>query len=191
MDRITGEARCLQAQLKVIGTYLDLIAEGIGVAEGHIAVTEMNEKRLILGGENSFSEPGNFFGEFVRFRQTPNEPALNISYPVGGYWPGMDAFCGQPSLPARFFSLDPGGNEKRSAGLYLVGHTRGYYGQTNDLPERMRAYAAENGLRFSGPVYCSYLHDEISITDPEQYLAQIAAAVTETRRGVPLCRRRS
>jgi len=82
----------------------------------------------------------------------------------------------------RFFSNDPKGHEQKAAGLYLVGYTRGYYGQTNDLPERMTAFAKKSGLVFTGPVYNLYLFDEISIDDPNQYLLQASASVMETRR---------
>jgi hypothetical protein len=94
----------------------------------------------------------------------------------------MEAFLGEPSRPVRFFALDPKGNEQKTGGLYLVGYTRGYYGKTNDLPERMAAAAKEKGLVFNGPVYNLYLFDEFSTSDPEQYLLQVSASVKETRR---------
>jgi hypothetical protein len=94
----------------------------------------------------------------------------------------MEAFLHEPSRPARFFSFDPKGHDQKAEGLYLIGYTRGYYGQTNDLPERMNTYAKKNGLIFSGAVYNIYLFDEISISDPEQYLLQVSAPVTETKR---------
>jgi effector-binding domain-containing protein len=46
----------------------------------------------------------------------------------------------------------------------------------------MAAFAKKNGLLFTGPVYNAYLFDEISLVDPERYLLQISASVTETRR---------
>ena len=75
-----------------------------------------------------------------------------------------------------------GGADKKAAGLYLVGYTRGYYGETNDLPARMRDFAKKNGLIFNGPVYNIYLFDEMSVADPKQYLLQVSASVKETRR---------
>lgn len=68
------------------------------------------------------------------------------------------------------------------AGLYLVGYTHGYYGQTNDLPGKMAAYAKKHGLVFNGAVYNIYLTDETSVIDPDQYLLQVSASVSETRR---------
>jgi hypothetical protein len=181
-DKIADEIRFLQDVFLVIGIFIDSLNEGISITEADITVTEMPEKRLILGGENTFTSPGDFLNEFLRFRKSVLEPPINMSYPVGGCWPNMAAFLNQPSFPTRFFSLDPKGNERRPKGLYLNGYTRGYYGQTNDLPERMKDFAKKNGLRFTGEVFGTYLFDEISVTDTEQYLLQISATVTETRR---------
>ncbi len=105
-----------------------------------------------------------------------------MSFPVGAYWPDIKSFLDAPVSPARFYSLDPKGNERIKSGLYLNAYTRGYYGCINDLPERMETYAKKNGLRFSGEIYGIYLFDEISIIDQEQYLMKVSAAVTETQR---------
>jgi DNA-binding transcriptional MerR regulator len=167
--------------LSVINTFLEQLIEGMGVTESNISVSFMSEKSIILGGLNDFNGSTDFYGEFIRFCEGEHEPRLNLSYPVGGYWSDMSEFSNEPSRPMRFFSLDPKGYEKRSEGLYLNGYTRGYYGDTGDLPQRMVAYAQEHGLTFTGPVYNIYLFDEVSISNPKEYLLQVSAAVTETR----------
>jgi hypothetical protein len=136
----------------------------------------------VLGEPNEYGDGEGFFGAFAHFCTAPHTPELNLSYPIGGYFDSMERFLGAPSRPTRFFSHDPQGRETISEGLYLTGYTRGYYGQTNDLPLRMAAYAKRNGLTFSGPVYNTYLHDELSTTDPEHYLLQVSASVSEARR---------
>ena len=181
-DKVAEKIRFLQEIISVIGTFIELLNEGMSVTESEISVTEMPEKRIILGDRTDFSGSSEFYGEYIRFCNTPHEPKINPSYPVGGYWESMAVFLDEPSHPMRFFSLDPKGNERRAAGLYLNGYTRGYYGHTNDLPERMTVFAKKNGLVFTGAVYNTYLFDEISIADPEQYLLQVSASVTETRR---------
>ena len=94
----------------------------------------------------------------------------------------MDAFLREPSQPMRFFSIDPKGGDMKPAGLYLVGYTCGYYSHTNDLPERIEAFAKENALVFGGAVCNIYLSDEISESNSQQYLLQVSASVTETQR---------
>lgn len=176
-DKIADEIHFLQDVFTIINTFIDLLNEGISVTETEISVSEMPEKRLILGNQNYFTETAEFYGEFIRFCNAPHEPKINTSYPIGGYWESMTAFLEEPSRPMRFFSLDPAGQQRRAAGLYLNGYTRGYYGQTNDLPEKMAVFAKKNGLVFTGAIYNTYLFDEISIPDPEQYLLQVSASV--------------
>ena len=179
---VTDEINFLQGVLSVISVFLDLLNEGISVAESEITVSEKPEKRIILGNKNDFTGTTEFYGEFTRFCNSDNGPKINTSYPIGAYWSSMDTFTDAPSLPMRFYSLNPNGDDKRAAGLYLSGCTRGYYGHVNDLPDRMVAFAKDNGLVFSGPVYGKALFDEISVVEPDQYLFQISAAVTETKR---------
>jgi DNA-binding transcriptional MerR regulator len=180
-DIVTDELRFLQEVCTVINTFLELLTSGISATESEIHVAEMPEKQIILGDENSLN--GYVFEkELMRFCIAEHETKLNLSYPIGGYWDSMDVFLHEPGKPIRFFSLDPYGNEQKLAGLYLIGYTRGAYCQTNDLPERMTAFAKSNGLLFNGPVYKLYVHSEFCITDPKQYLIQISASVKETRR---------
>ena len=179
---VADELHFLQEVYSVISTFLELLIEGVSAIETEIYVSELPEKQLILGDINEFDDSGSFYNALMRFCNTPHEPKLNMCYSVGGYFESMDAFLHEPSQPTRFYSLDPKGNEKKSAGLYLIGYTRGYYGQTNELTKQMAAFAKANGLVFNGPVYNVYLFDEMSIVDYNQYLLQVSASVKETRR---------
>jgi DNA-binding transcriptional MerR regulator len=181
-DRVTSEIRFLQDVHLIISTFTDLLNEAVSATEEELSVTEMQETRIILGDANDFRGEIGFVKEFLRFCNDPCDPTLNLSFPIGGYWDDMASFLKEPSRPMRFFSIDPRGKDSKPAGLYLTGYTRGYYGQTNDLPKRMTAFAKKNGLVFSGPVYNIYLSDELSEADPEKYLLQVTASVTETRR---------
>jgi len=179
---IADEVRFLQEAHSVIGTFLDLLIEGVSATESELIVSELPEKRMIVGEANDFTDADGFYREFVRFCRAPHEPKLNLSYPIGGIFDCMDEFLSEPSQPTRFFSLDPKGNDRQAAGLYLIGYTRGYYGATNGLPKRMAEFAKKNGLLFNGPVYNTYLFDEMSVNNAEQYLLQVSASVKETRR---------
>jgi hypothetical protein len=181
-DIVADEIRFLQDVFSVIGTFSELLSEGISATEPEIRVSEMPERRITLGDTNDFNGSAGFYREFTRFCDAPHEPKLNLSYPVGGYFDSMDVFMNEPARPTRFFSLNPNGNDLKPAGMYLIGYTRGYYGRTNDLPQRMARFAKKSGVVFNGPVYNTYLFDEISVTDPEQYLLQVSASVREIRR---------
>jgi DNA-binding transcriptional MerR regulator len=181
-EELAGEIRFLQEAHSIIATFLDFITDGLFAEESELSVCEGSERRIVLGEPNKYEDGESFYGAFARFCTARHTPELNLSYPIGGYFDSMERFLGAPSRPARFFSHDPQGNETISGGLYLTGYTRGYYGQTNDLPGRMAAYAKRNGLTFVGPVYNTYLLDELSMADPKQYLLQASASVSEARR---------
>jgi len=134
-----------------------------------------------LGDTTDPSGQTDYLDEYIRFCNTPHVPKLNLSYPIGGYFESMAAFIKKPTHPARLFSLDPKGNERKEAGLYLIGHSRGNYEEKNDLPERMAAFAKKNDLLFDGPVYSVLLIDEISEINPENYLLRVFASIRETR----------
>jgi DNA-binding transcriptional MerR regulator len=179
---VADEMRFLHSVSLVISTFTSLLTEGLGATEYDLTVSEVNERKIILGKKNDFSDSISFYSEYVRFCNSELEPKLNLSYPVGGYFDSMEKFLHEPSQPSRFFSLDPDGNDVKQAGIYLIGYNRGYYGDTGDLPERMSEFARKNGLVFSGSVYNTYLFDEMSITKPTEYLLQVSASVTETKR---------
>jgi hypothetical protein len=181
-EELAGEIRFLREAHSVIAMFLDFMTEGLLADESEIFVREESERRIVLGEPGEYGDDEGFYGAFARFCTARHTPELNLSYPIGGYFDNIERFLDAPSRPARFFSHDPQGNENISGGLYLTGYTRGYYGQTNDLPRRMTAYADRNGLTFVGPVYNTYLLDELSVADPEQYLLQASASVSEARR---------
>jgi effector-binding domain-containing protein len=73
------------------------------------------------------------------------------------------------------------GNYIHPRGKYLIGYKKGYYGENGDLPQRMVAYAEEHELVIKGPVCTVYLLDEVSMIDPDQYVARISVAVSDKK----------
>jgi DNA-binding transcriptional MerR regulator len=179
---LADKLRSLHDTHSVISTFLDLMTEGMCAIEKDLIVSEMPEKHILLGNPNDYSDTVGFFRELIRFCNEQKESALNLSYPIGGYFDTMDDFVRDPSKPMRFFTIDPRGDSKKEEGLYLIGYTRGYYGETNDLPARMAEYARVNSLLFTGLVYNIYLFDEMSILDRSNYLLQVSASVKDMRR---------
>jgi len=178
---VLGRISSLEGSVTVMDTYVDQLHEGISIEEAEIAVHRTPATHIRLGDLNDYDGTVGFVREFVRFCNSGGDPGLNTSFPIGGYWDSMGAFLGDPSRPARFFSLDPNGREQKAAGGFMIGYTRGYYGVTNDLPQRLVDHAKENGYVFDGPVFNTYLFDEISIDNPDQYLLQVSASVAEGR----------
>ena len=171
----------LQTAYSIIHTFRENIQAGLSVRDGEMGIEELDESHYVLGRTNNFIEGDTFYEEFVRFCQTAEEYRINLRFPIGGHHDDIDSFMRVPNRPDRFFSQDPLGNRVRPGGKYLVGYRQDYYGEFGDLPERMAGYAEEHNLVFKGPVHVIYLFDEVSMTEPGQYLSRISVNVSKKK----------
>jgi len=171
------EMHNLQQAYSIIHVFRDLMQTALTVNEHEITECEMPATPFAMGVRNQFIENELFYKPFIHFCQKATETRINLNYPIGGYFEDIDAFLKTPSQPHHFFSLDPSGNDEKSAGRYIVGYARGYYGEMGDLPERLKSYIKEHSLTPKGPAYVTYLIDEMSSSDPSQYLARVAIAI--------------
>jgi len=178
LDRKLNE---IQTAYSIIHTFRKNIQSGLFAPVGEIRVEDMEDAHFILGAVNEFKENGTFYEPFMKFCNSAGDFRINLRYPIGGYHYDIDSFMNAPGQPDKFFSLDPLGNCKRSAGKYLVGYARGYYGEFGDLPQRMAHYAKEHNLLCSGPVYTLYLLDEVSVSKTDEYLARVSVCVSECK----------
>ena len=167
----------LRESYSIIHTRRELINRGLKVDESEISVVRWGEQEIILGPPSEFVEGKTFFEPFIQFCRQAKELRVNLNLPIGGYHENLENFLRAPGRPDRFFSIDPMGHSKREAGDYLVCYVRGGYGEFGDLPQRMAAYIQESSLVCDGPVYATYLHDEVCYRDPDRYLVQVAATV--------------
>lgn len=176
--------RALQVTYSIIHTFRGNIQAALLAADGpEISVQRLGETNIILGPDTDFTGEETYYRPFMDFCTAAAAFGINVRYPIGGYYRSMDTYLKFPSQPSKFFSLDPSGRESRPAGKYLVGYTRGYYGEMGDLPQRMLDYAKERDLTFNGPLYVLYLLDEVSVPECDQYLAQVTVGVREPKKG--------
>ena len=177
----------LHASYSTIHTLRDILRQGIGVPDTReIAVQSLEAMPIMLGPRNEAGEGISFYQGFVRYCQYAKENRINLNQPIGGCYDSLERFLEAPSLPSRFFSVDPRGQDTRCAGEYLVGYALGDYTRLEEAAHRLSAYAAHQKLRVRGPVYVLYLRDEISEKDPSDFLAQVCAALepgTQTMKG--------
>jgi len=177
------QLRAIRLRSSIIHTRQELIRYGLVADENRISVLHRDEKAIILWSRNVYRDGDTFIDPLAAFIKRAAEMRINLSFPVGGYWDDMRSFMREPSRPDCFFSIDPTGGHMRKAGDYIIGFARGYYGEIGDLPGRMAAYAEENALAVSGPVYTMYLHEEICTSDRTRYLSQTCVAVSDSGRG--------
>lgn len=167
----------LQDSYRVIHTIRGLINRGLNIDENQVCLRHLSEMPMIIGSDNDFKKSGNFYEAFLDFCIEAKDRGVDLRLPVGGLYTSMDSFVKVPSEPNQFFSFAPQGREIREAGKYLIGYTRGYYGEIVGVQDRMLAYAKHNNLEPIGPVTALYIHDEICVKDQSQYLCEIQVRV--------------
>jgi DNA-binding transcriptional MerR regulator/effector-binding domain-containing protein len=175
------EMRNLRQRYSIIHARRELINIGVRSDEQEIAVRSLDDRTIILWPPNEYNEGDTFINPLATFIAQTAEHHINLSFPVGGYHDTAERFIAAPAKPDRFFSIDPIGTHTIKAGDYLVGYTRGYYGDVGDLPERMAAFAKERSVNLVGPTYTIYLHEEVCTQTPEQFLAQVLMSVSSGR----------
>lgn len=174
----------LRESYSLIHTRLGLIRQGVRQGgmehtDESVRILPMQDMSFILGNPNEYGDEKEFFAPFIGFCQKADDLRINLNYPIVGYHKSMHTFLRAPGLPEYFASIDPTGNRVCPAGHYLIGQTRGNYGELGDLPDKMAAFAKENALALTGPVFTMYLHDEVCMDDPSRYLAQVRVAVKQ------------
>jgi DNA-binding transcriptional MerR regulator len=179
--KLEDRIRHLQAQYDMVRTFRRLIHIGTTADEHNINVAFRDDMPIVMGPDNDFSYGNYFYEAFLRFCDVAPQYKINLNLPVGGSFENMEDFVNEPREPKRFFSIDPSGGESRPAGNYLIGYTRGYYGESGDLPARMVKYAKDHDLQFTGPVYNIFVLDEISVQNPKDFLLEVSVQVTSKK----------
>jgi DNA-binding transcriptional MerR regulator len=174
---LDAQMRHLYESYSTIHVLRELIRTGCEADESEVYDVKMDAAPLIMGEVNHFEDGKLFYEAFIKFYKQAQGMGMNLNYPVGGYFESIDAFRASDSQPTRFFLLDPHGHQQKPAGQYIMAYSRGYYGDMGDAEERITKYADEYGLEFAGPLYVVYVHDEISIKEPDRYLSQVSVLV--------------
>ena len=154
------------------------------VEEGNISVQFLPAEAIILGDLNDYSQGRNDYDALLSFYHSVNEkfPDLDLNYPVWGCFSGERVKKGDWIWPDRYYFYNPEGRDKRPAGLYAIGYTRGGYGQGRELYDRLLGFINSNGFEISGDIYEEYPLNEVCTTDSSQYLIRVMIAVREKER---------
>jgi len=187
---LEGKERDLDMELRkiricssIIHSRRELIRIGLNIEEEQITIaTRQSDRAAILWPRNEYKEGETFLQPLGAMINEAVSLRINLGFPIGGRYDNIDAFVSAPDRPQHFFSMDPTGTNTRKSGEYMIGYTRGYYGEVGDLPERMVQFAKDRTLKITGPVYLTYPLDEICTQDPSNYLAQAMVAVAKPKR---------
>jgi len=171
----------IERSYNVVKTLKRIIQTGITAKEDIIETRFFDDMPIVIGAKNDFGGSQYFYDAFLKFCSEAKQYRIDLRLPVGGLFDDFDTFCANPSQPTYFFSVDPKGLDKRPAAKYLSAFSRGYYGETGNLVDRIKTYMSENDLTPVGPVYNIYPLDELSIDDPQNYLLHATFEVTQFR----------
>ena len=176
-ETLSSELLRLERSYNVVHTLKRMIQIGLASDEKLIEIRFFEELPIVIGPVNEFSNTNYFYDSFLKFCSEAKQYRIDLRLPVGGLFESYESFYAQPGQPTNFFSVDPKGLDKRPAGKFVSAFQRGYYGETGDLPTRMQTFIKNNNLMPVGPVYNIFLHDELSINDPNNYLLHATVEV--------------
>lgn len=170
--------KLLRAQ-KLLLTLKGIIEEGLSVDEEKIEVGWNEEESILVGPQIDYSGGISIEEAFFNFYKhwSAVDSDLDLKYPVWGIFSEERIKRGDWVGPDKFYFKMPDAPYRKPAGLYVTGYTRGYYGQSDALYKRLMAYIEGNGLEISGPAFETYPLNEISITNPCDYLMRISITV--------------
>jgi DNA-binding transcriptional MerR regulator len=171
------------AAKKLLLTLKEIIEEGIVIDERKIELRHAGEESIFLGPQIDYSAGKSIEEATLDFYEYCNKADrdMDLNYPVWGMFSEERLKRQDWVGPDRFYFKMPDAPDRKPAGLYLTGYTRGNYGQSDGLYRRLTAHIEEHDLEICGPAYETYPLNEISIVDPDNYLMRISITVRRRR----------
>jgi len=176
-DSLEAELLKLRRTYNVVHTLRRMIQLGLTADEAVIDTMYLDQLPIVIGPKNDFKNSDHWYDAFLEFCTAAKQYRIDLRLPVGGYFNGFDSFSKHPTEPDNFFSVDPTGYYERPFGKFVVAYVRGFYGEIGNLLERLDKYISENKIKNLGCVYHIFLHDELSIDDPDKYLSIVTIQV--------------
>jgi len=166
---------------KLLFTFQKLIRSVQGIDEGSMTIQFLPPEAIVLGDLNDVSRGRSDYDALMTFHRAIRKKFadLDLNYPVSAVFSEEQIKRGDYERPERFYLCSPEGRDRRPAALYAIGYARGWYGQTDELYERMVQFIDQNGFEICGDAYEEYPLNGICIVDPKNYLIRIMITVRE------------
>ncbi len=150
-----------------------------GVDENAVTVQDMPSEAIVLGNLNDYSKGRDTCAAMLSFYKDMGEkyPGLDLNYPVWASFSEDRIKNRDWHNPDRFYFYNPSGYDRKPAGLYVVGYTRGGYGQVDAAYSKCMAYIEKKKFEINGDTYEEYPLNELCINDPAQYLIRVLVPV--------------
>jgi len=176
---IDQQIQKLHGSQKLLLTLKGIIEDALSVDEEKIETHWAEEESILIGPQIDYSDGTSIEEAFLEFYKHCNaiDANLDLNYPVWAIFSQERVERGDWVGPDKFFFWRPDAPDKKPAGFYVTGHTRGYYGKSNALYTKIMSYIKENDLEICGPAYEMYILNEITIPEPNNYLMRISIEV--------------
>jgi DNA-binding transcriptional MerR regulator len=179
IDAIGKERAHLEQMHALLEDYRDIIAYARDLDEGDIVVRWVDEKAILIGPPNDYAR-GRTLRDNIRdaYRYFQERvTSLETNYPMWSFYEKESVQSRRWRFPDRFYLSNPRGTDTRRAGWYVVGCARGGYGGSPCLFERLLAFIEDRKLEITGRSYVDYLLNEITVSNPDEYLIQVSIEV--------------
>jgi len=197
MDELLGEQvkrigvkieEWVRAQ-KLLSSLKDNIQSVFHVDEKAITVQFVPAQAVIFGEPNDYSAGRTDYDALLSFYRFCKRkyPDMDLNYPVWAEFSEERIRRKDWVWPDRYYFYNPEGTDCKPAALYAIGYTRGGYGQSAQLYEKMLDYIDANGFEICGPAYEEYPLNEFCIAEDKNYLIRLMVIVRE--RGTDLFRK--
>lgn len=168
---------------KLLITMMKLVQSVANVDEDAITIQFLPAEAIVLGELNDFSRNRKDYDAELSFYQDVGKkyPGMDLKYPTWVTYTQETIRRGEYEYPERFYLYNPEGFDRRPAGLYAVGYTRGGYGDIDSLVKRLLSYIEENGYEMCGNAYEEYPLGEFCIADGMNYLIRVMITVRQKK----------
>ena len=189
-ERFTKRVEYIDAKIeewirakKLLLTLANIIKSVLDVDEKNVTLQYLPAQAMVLGDLNDYRRGKTDYDAFLAFYRNISKkyPDVNLNFPVWAQFSQERIEKGDWVWPDRFYFVNPEGQDSRPEGLYVVGYTRGGYGQSDELYKRIMDYIDKNNLEICGDAYEEYPLNEVSIVDDTNYLMRVIIAVREKK----------
>ena len=164
---------------KLLVSLKSTIHSVLHVDEDAITVQSMPAEPIVLGEPNDYRGGGTDYDALFNFYRSRKEkyPDMDLNYPVWAMFSEERIKRKDWVWPDRYFFHNPEGHDRKPAALYAIGYTRGGYGHSGGLYERLLDYIDAEGFEICGPAYEEYPLNELCILESKDYLIRVMIAV--------------
>jgi len=166
---------------KLLFTLRKIIISAININEESLSIQYLPAESIVLGSLNDYSRGKNSYDALISFYLSLKDsyPNIDLNYPVWAKFSKERILKRDWFRPDRYYLYYPEGHDKRPAAFYAIGYTRGGYGQSDSLYNRLLNYIKENNFEICGDSYEEYPLNEICVSNSDAYLMRVMITVRE------------